>query len=67
MATEQPQVSFQQVSQYKPLNDNDTLVYEQVDETYNIDSFSLILFFSIKIVSIRKFMKHFHQFHRILI
>jgi len=35
METEQAQVFIQNVSQYKPLNDNDTLIYEQVDETDN--------------------------------
>ena len=41
MATEETQVFVQHVSNYKPLDENDALVYEKVD---NSDSFSLIMF-----------------------
>ena len=40
MATEQTEVFFEQVSQYKPLDDNDILVYEKVGQS---DSFSFIM------------------------
>jgi hypothetical protein len=32
METEEPQIFIQRISQYKSLDDNDTLVYEKVDE-----------------------------------
>jgi hypothetical protein len=32
MSTEQAQVFMQNMTQYKPLTDNDTLVYEKVNE-----------------------------------
>lgn len=47
-----------QFTGYKPLADNDTKVYEKVDECWKF-IFYEIIFVSMKIKSIRKFENHF--------